>query len=65
MLGLPGAFKMAEVVRCPYCVLDDDFRPPLQRPPWFICEQCGHVVIPEDRDFKCSCRKCLELSRAA
>jgi hypothetical protein len=32
--------KMAdEVVRCPYCVLGDDFRPMLQRPEWFIREQ--------------------------
>jgi rubrerythrin len=37
----------------------------LQRPVWFICDQCGHIVIPEDPDFKCACRKCLELSRAA
>jgi hypothetical protein len=30
----------------------------LQRPSWFVCEQCGHVVIPDDPDFKCSCRRC-------
>jgi hypothetical protein len=47
-----------EIVRCPYCVLGDDFRPMLQRPSWFVCEQCFHVVIPDDPDFKCSCRRC-------
>jgi hypothetical protein len=52
-------------VRCPYCILGDQLRPMLQRPAWFVCEQCGHTVIPEDSDFKCSCRKCLELNRAA
>jgi hypothetical protein len=57
---------MAEqVLCCPYCILGDQFTPMLQRPAWSICEKCGHVAIPEDPDFKCSCRKCLELSRAA
>jgi rubrerythrin len=37
----------------------------LRRPEWFICEKCGHVLIPEDPDFKCSCRNCLEMKRAA
>ena len=54
-----------EVVRCPYCVLGDQFRTMLQRPEWFICEQCGHVVLPEDPGFTCSCGRCLELNRAA
>lgn len=58
--------KMDEqIVRCPYCVLDDNFRPMSPRPIWFICEQCGHAVFPEDPDFKCACRKCVELNRAA
>jgi rubrerythrin len=52
-------------VLCPYCVLGDQFRPLLQRPDWYVCEQCGHVVIPDDSDFTCSCEKCLELRRAA
>jgi hypothetical protein len=54
-----------QVVCCPYCALGDLFRPMLQRPAWYVCEQCGHTVIPEDPDFKCSCRDCLELKRAA
>jgi hypothetical protein len=57
---------MAEqIVRCPYCILDDQFRLMLQRPAWYVCERCGHTVIPDDPEFKCSCRKCLELHRAA
>jgi hypothetical protein len=56
-----------ESVRCPYCVLGElkQSRFMLKRPDWFICEQCGHVEIPEDPDFKCSCRNCLNLKRAA
>jgi hypothetical protein len=55
-----------EIVRCPYCVLGEDFRPMLPRPEgWFICRKCGHTLIPESPDFKCSCQKCNELNRAA
>ncbi len=54
-----------QIIRCPYCVLGDQLRPMLQWPTWFICEQCGHVAVPEDPDFKCPCGKCLRLNRAA
>ncbi len=59
--------KMAEeIVRCPYCVLDDHFRPMLHRPEGsFVCQKCGHTAIPEKPEFRCLCRKCGELNRAA
>jgi DNA-directed RNA polymerase subunit RPC12/RpoP len=58
--------KMTEVVRCPYCVLDDHFRPMSPRPDgWFICTKCGHSANPVKPEFKCFCQKCGELSRAA
>jgi|HubBroStandDraft_2_1064218.scaffolds.fasta_scaffold00896_5 hypothetical protein len=53
------------IVRCPYCMLSDEHKQMLQRPCWHLCEQCGHTVIPEDKDFKCSCRNCLTIGRAA
>jgi hypothetical protein len=57
---------MTEQIVCsPYCMLGDQREPMLQRPAWFICEQCGHVTIPEDRDFRCSCPNCLKVKRAA
>ena len=49
----------------PHCVLGDQFRSLLLRPAWSICEQCGHVAIPEDPGFRVPCRNCLELNRAA
>ena len=55
----------AKVERCPYCVLGDDFRLMVQRPGWFICENCGHIVIPDDPGFRCSCRNCPKVRRAA
>ena len=37
----------------------------LHRRGWYVREECGHTVIPDDPDFKCSCKNCLELHRAA
>jgi len=43
-----------EIVRCPYCVLDDHFRQMLCRPEgWFVCQKCGHTAMPEKPEFKC------------
>lgn len=55
-----------QVVRCPYCVLGDDFRlmlPKLEG--WFICPKCGHTVMPGNPAYRCLCQKCEELNRAA
>jgi len=46
-------------------MLGDGFRPMLQRPSWFVCEQCGHVIIPDDPDLNCSCRQCTQKSFAS
>jgi len=54
-----------QMVRCPYCLLSDQFRPMVERPSWFVCEQCGHVLLPGDPDFKCACDRCTQLKRAA
>jgi len=55
-----------QIVRCPYCILGDDFRPMLPKPGgWFICQKCGHTAQPGDPDFKCFCQKCGGLVRAA
>jgi hypothetical protein len=58
---------MAEqIARCSYCILGDDFSPMLPRQEgWFFCLECGHTVMPDDPNFKCSCRKCTEMNRAA
>jgi hypothetical protein len=28
---------------------------------WFRCSQCGHIVMPKERLFQCSCLKCFDL----
>jgi len=51
-----------KVVRCPYCVQSDlnafvamiaqvDGR--------HVCALCGHVAVPKNEDFRCSCGHCL------
>jgi len=27
----------------------------------FICAKCGHLESPSDKEFKCSCPKCIEM----
>lgn len=50
------------VVRCPYCVSGDEFRPMAALSDGrFTCRQCGHLAIPSDKSFECACRKCFEL----
>ena len=51
------------VVRCPYCVSGDQFRPMIAHVDGrFICNKCGHVTRPGDIRFNCSCQNCEDLS---
>lgn len=53
--------KQKELARCPYCVADGQFRDMrLLENGRQICENCGHIVFPEDRAFWCPCLKCVE-----
>lgn len=55
-----------EIVRCPYCVLDSEFRPMLRRSKRaFLCVSCGHTAIPDEPYAKCSCARCVRLIRLA
>jgi len=50
------------VVRCPFCVWGDEFRPMVSvSGDRFVCGKCGHVAIPSDKKFECPCWKCAEL----
>lgn len=50
------------VIRCPYCVAGDEFRPmTAHRSGRYVCGKCGHLAIPDDNNFNCHCRKCEEL----
>ena len=61
-----------EMVRCPYCVMDSEFRPMLRqsmlrksRKKWFVCVSCGHTATPDDPYAKCGCSRCREMKRIA
>lgn len=51
------------VVRCPYCVRFDHFRTMNVRADGkYVCENCGHLVNLENKDFRCSCGHCVALN---
>lgn len=50
------------VVRCPYCVSEDEFRPMTAVGSGrYVCAKCGHLAMPDDTSFNCQCGKCAEL----
>jgi DNA-directed RNA polymerase subunit RPC12/RpoP len=53
------------VIRCPYCVFGEEFRPMVAHLDGrFICAKCGHLASPSDKDFKCRCPECSGLKPA-
>jgi len=54
-------------VRCPYCVLGNEFRPMFRQPgkKRFICCCCGHAASPGAMHSTCHCLKCRRMSRIA
>jgi len=54
-----------EIIRCPYCVLDSEFRPMFRTSKLFVCASCGHTVVPDDAYAKCPCPRCDRMNTAA
>jgi predicted RNA-binding Zn-ribbon protein involved in translation (DUF1610 family) len=54
-----------EIVRCPYCVLGNEFRPMFRRAKKFVCISCGHTASRDAPFSKCACPKCQEMIRLA
>ena len=47
------------IVRCPYCVRQDDFMPMDSTADGrCICRKCGHIVVPGSRTVRCPCEHC-------
>jgi hypothetical protein len=58
--------KIVDLPRCPYCISQDQYQPMrVLANGRQICENCGHIVFPDDRAFWCPCQKCLETRYAA
>jgi hypothetical protein len=55
-----------EIVRCPYCVLGNEFQP-MERSETdaFVCPKCSHAAMPTDPYLKCHCERCREMNRVA
>jgi len=49
------------VVRCPFCVLFDDFLRMNIHGGKYVCWKCGHIAMPESKDFRCTCDHCVAL----
>jgi hypothetical protein len=54
-----GTFEF--VIRCPYCVLGNQFRRMATDLSGFVCGNCGHSAYPGEEKFKCTCRHCAAL----
>jgi hypothetical protein len=51
---------MDDPVRCPYCVVGDDFKIMTQWGHLLVCMKCNHVESPNDPTYICRCPKCDE-----
>ena len=54
-----------KLVRCPYCVESGEFKvmePRDRANGWYMCHRCGHLVMPDNPEFQCSCAKCAGLA---
>jgi hypothetical protein len=55
---------MEDLVRCPYCVSGNEFRPMVRHVDGtFICNGCGHTTRLKDNYYQCGCSRCIELRR--
>jgi len=53
------------VIRCRYCVEGGDFKVMIGQggaETWYMCARCGHLAMPTNPLFKCTCAKCVELT---
>jgi hypothetical protein len=52
-----------ERARCPYCIVEEQFPSmTVLSNGRLICQNCGHIVFPNDTAFRCPCQKCLEIN---
>jgi len=59
-----GKLLNTELIRCPYCVESDHFKLMVlqEADGWFLCDKCGHLSLPSDPFFHCTCGKCQGLN---
>jgi hypothetical protein len=57
---------MSIITRCPYRVAGNEFKPMTAQMEGglllrWLCERCGHVVKPGEKDPWCTCAKCCQM----
>jgi hypothetical protein len=57
---------MPKIIRCPYCVEPGPFMPMSARNGgnWFVCDSCGHLALPGNPMYKCTCVHCVRIEEA-
>lgn len=62
-----GIVRKSEHIRCPYCVEQGNFKiMTLQTGgDWYLCTNCGHLALPSNRLFHCTCGHCVEMDGVA
>ena len=52
--------------RCPYCVEGGGFKMMIAHGGggWFMCARCGHLALPANPQFACTCAECVGLKIA-
>src|ERR1039458_2578204 len=45
------------VIRCPYCIEGGGFKVMIGQGggDWYMCARCGHLTLPTDPVFECTC----------
>ncbi len=59
-----GKLFKPEVIRCPYCVENGNFKAMALQSgeDWYLCDSCGHLSLPSNPLFHCTCGKCVGLN---
>ena len=57
---------MPKIIRCPYCVERGKFMPMTEHSSgeWLLCERCGHLALPKNPMFRCTCSHCVRIEKA-
>ena len=62
----PQTLRVNARVRCPYCAENGKFREMIaQSDGARICNNCGHVTLPHDPEYSCTCRNCGQIAMFA
>jgi len=48
-------------MRCPYCVESGGYKVMIGQNSgeWYMCARCGHLAMPANPLFECTCAKCV------